>query len=91
MLLGFKPCHTCDVISVVTEFMVDATGVQARSCACDVTSVVTEFMVDATGVQALPYIRFNSMPLGWPLSYRCHHKSCCNTVGTVQMRRQNCD
>jgi hypothetical protein len=53
-LLGLKPCHKCDVISVVTEFMVDATGVQALPCACDVINVVTEFMVDVAGVQALP-------------------------------------
>jgi hypothetical protein len=31
MLLGLKPGHTCDVISVVTEFMVDVAGVETRA------------------------------------------------------------
>jgi hypothetical protein len=29
MLLGLKPGHACDVISVVAEFKVDVAGVEA--------------------------------------------------------------
>jgi hypothetical protein len=31
MLLGLTPGHTCDVISVVAEFMVDVAGADART------------------------------------------------------------
>jgi hypothetical protein len=32
MLLGAKPGHARDIISVVTEAMVDVAGREARSC-----------------------------------------------------------
>jgi hypothetical protein len=32
MLLGLKPSHACDVISAVTELMVDVAGVEAKPC-----------------------------------------------------------
>jgi hypothetical protein len=35
------------------------------------------------------YVCSNRMPLGCPLSYRCHHTSCCNTEGLHQHHRQD--
>jgi hypothetical protein len=66
---GFRACTSTnvrDVISVATEFMV------TDFCNMDSALVVG---VDAACVWSL------SMPLGCPLSDRCHHKSCRNTAG----------
>jgi ankyrin repeat protein len=32
LLLGLKPCHVCDGISAVAEFMVDVAGVETLPC-----------------------------------------------------------
>jgi hypothetical protein len=48
---GMKPCYSCDVISVVAEFVVDVGGM--KPCySCDVISVVAEFMVDVGGMKS---------------------------------------
>jgi hypothetical protein len=47
LLLGsglLRPALVCDVISVVTEFMVIGAGVLRPALVCDAISVVTEFM-----------------------------------------------
>jgi hypothetical protein len=47
MLVGLKLCHTCDVINVVTEFMIRCMMlVGLKLChTCDVINVVAEFMI----------------------------------------------
>jgi hypothetical protein len=50
ILLGLKPGHACDAISVVAEFMVDIAGVEARPFVCDPSARLSDvpFACDRT-------------------------------------------
>jgi hypothetical protein len=70
MLLGLKPGHASDVISVVAELMFDVAGVAAWPCVCGVISVATDFMVHVDGLEAWPCVPSSSMLRGRPLFHR---------------------
>jgi hypothetical protein len=74
--------HTCDVISVATEFMIDVAGLEAQHT-CDVISVATEFMSDVAGLEAQHTCDVVSVALDWKPGICCDPITCLTDVPSL--------